>query len=332
MKGGEQLKEFFSLLKQGNKSALMAAIVNTFISILKGVGYLFTGNVAMFAETLHSVGDAANQFFVFIGSALSKKAPTDRFPNGFGRLVNLVLLGAVLIVGIMSFETIREGFHHIFHPTESKGFLISVSILTIAIILESFVLVKAMKEVLHEVGVKATGLSFIPKSITNIGKAKAATKLVLLEDAVATGGGILALAAVIISHFTNFHQAEGIASILIGISMFIVVGKVFMDNAAGALGEADEEMEVHLGNIIMSDPDVLDIKEIIVLKEGDSVHVDVEVEVNQNLTVVQTDDIRQRLIRKILNEKGVSDIAISFNQDDKVKSWIESIAINPSTK
>src|SRR5438309_1866876 len=111
--------ELFILLKKGNKSALLAAIVNAVIAIIKGFAFMLTANVALFAETMHSVGDAANQFFVFIGSALSKKAPTDRFPNGFGRLVNLVLLGAVLIVGIMAYETIHEGYQHVIHPTSS---------------------------------------------------------------------------------------------------------------------------------------------------------------------------------------------------------------------
>lgn len=104
----------------------------------------------MFAETLHSLGDAANQFFVYIGSAHSKKMPTDRFPNGFGRLVNLFLLGAILIVGIMSYETVKEGDHHVLHPTESTGILINLSVLVVAVKLESYVLLKAMKEVLHE--------------------------------------------------------------------------------------------------------------------------------------------------------------------------------------
>ena len=126
-----------SLLKNGNKSSLIAAIVNTVISIIKGAAYFYTGNVAMFAETMHSLGDAANQFFVFIGSALSKKMPTDRYPNGFGRLVNLVLLGAVIIVGIMSYETIKEGYHHVLHPTESKGIMINLTVLGLAFILES---------------------------------------------------------------------------------------------------------------------------------------------------------------------------------------------------
>ena len=107
------MRDFLILLKEGNKPSLLAAIVNTIIAILKGIAFFLTGNVAMFAETMHSIGDAANQFFVFIGSALSKKAPTPKFPNGFGRLVNLVCLGAVIIVGIMSYETIKEGWHHI---------------------------------------------------------------------------------------------------------------------------------------------------------------------------------------------------------------------------
>lgn len=73
------MSELIKLLRKGNKSAMMAAIVNTIISIIKGIAFALTGNVAMFAETMHSLGDAANQFFVFIGSALSKKLR----PNDF---------------------------------------------------------------------------------------------------------------------------------------------------------------------------------------------------------------------------------------------------------
>ena len=108
--------EIFSLLKGGNKPSLLAAGVNLLLGGLKGIVFFLTGNVAMFAEMMHSVGDAANQFFVFVGSALSKKAPTPKFPNGYGRIINLVCLGAVLIVAILSYETIKEGWHHLIHP------------------------------------------------------------------------------------------------------------------------------------------------------------------------------------------------------------------------
>jgi cation diffusion facilitator family transporter len=315
------MSELFILLKKGNKSALLAAVINTIISIIKGFAYMLTGNVAMFAETMHSIGDAANQFFVFIGSALSKKAPTARFPNGFGRLVNLVLLGAVLIVGIMAYETIIEGYHHIIHPTESEGFLINVGVLTVAIILEAFVLFKAMKETIHDVGIEAKGMGIVTKSFANVNKAKPATKLVFLEDLVATLGGILALAAVLISHFTPFHQAEGIASIIIGLLMFYVVGKIFLDNAAGVLGEADEVMQNKIGSAVLEDPDVRDIQEIAVLKEGDELHVEIKIEVDPQMTLAEADDIKDRIEEKILKEKGVTDVIVEFDEDDQISAW-----------
>jgi cation diffusion facilitator family transporter len=313
--------ELFNLLKRGNKSAMLAAIINTVISIIKGIAYLFTGNVAMFAETMHSLGDAANQFFVFFGSALSKKSPTERFPNGFGRLVNLVLLGAVLIVGIMAFETIREGYHHVVHPTASTGFIINILVLALSTLLETLVLFKAMKEILHDIEVEARGLQVFYKSFANLNRAKPATKLVFMEDLVATCGGLLAIIAVVISHYTNAHWVEGAASILIGVLMFFVVGRVFLDNAAGVIGQADEEMENKIGTMVMADPDVKDIQGLFVIKEGEDLHVELEIEVDPSITVAEADDIKDRLEEKILAEKGVVDVTIEIDEEDDVPSW-----------
>jgi len=316
--------ELIQLLKRGNKSAFLAAIVNAIIAIIKGVAFFFTGNVAMFAETMHSLGDAANQFFVFVGSALSKKAPTEKYPNGFGRLVNLVLLGAVLIVGIMAFETIKEGYHHIVHPTKSTGFLINIFVLALATLLETFVLFKAMKEILHDIEVEAKGINIFTMAFANLRRAKPATKLVFMEDMVATLGGLLAIIAVVLAHFTPLHQAEGVASVLIGVMMLFVVGKVFLDNAAGVIGQADEEMENKIGVLVMEDPDVKDIQDITVIKEGEDLHVELEIEIDPQLTVAAADDIKDRIHEKVMAEKGVVDVTIEIDEADDVMTWQNS--------
>lgn len=314
--------EFFGLLKGGNKPSLYAALINTFIAIMKGVAFMFTGNVAMFAETMHSIGDAANQYFVFIGSALSKKAPTKRFPNGFGRLLNLVLLAAVLIVGIMAYETIVEGWHQMTHPIEAEGFIISVIVLSIAILLELFVMYKAGKEVLHEAGVKGGGLSPLTTSFLHLNRAKPATKLVFLEDLVATAGGILALIAVLIAHYTGFLQIEGAASIAIGFMMFYVVTKIFLDNARGVIGETDEQMINHIAHLLSERPSVKDIRELEVVKEGEFLHVETLVEVDPNLTVKEADDLQNRLAELILSQPSVDDVIVSLDADDGEKHWV----------
>jgi cation diffusion facilitator family transporter len=221
----------------------------------------------------------------------------------------------------MAFETIQEGYHHILHPAESEGFLINVGVLAFALILEVYVLYKAMKEVMHEVGEPASGPSVIFKSFAHLGRAKPATKLVFMEDLVATSGGLLAIIAVVLSHFTHVHWIEGAASILIGLMMFFVVGRVFLDNAAGVLGRADEEMEEKIGQLVMSDPDVKDIQDLAVIKEGEDLHVELEIEIDPSLTIAAADDIKDRLQEKIMAEKGVVDVTIEFDEEDGVMTW-----------
>lgn len=318
--------ELFKLLKGGNKPSLVAALVNLFLGIIKGVAYFFTGNVAMFAEMMHSLGDSANQFFVFVGSALSKKAPTKNFPNGFGRVVNLVCLGAVLIVGILSYETVKEGWHHFLHPSEeSGGMWIALGVLLIGIVLEGSVLHKAAKEVLHEVGVEHSGLIAVPKSFGYLNRAKPATKLVWMEDAVATAGNVLAFLAIIIANVTGYTPLEGLVSMIIGIMMFYVVGRVFLDNARGAIGETDEEMYVHIGNLVMQDPNVIDIARLEVVKEGEFLHVELVAETDPNLSLAYLDDVRDHLTEILKSQKGVTKVTISFDEDDNVKEWEHNI-------
>jgi len=318
------------LLRKGNKSALIASIVNTIIAIAKGIAFSITGNVAMFAETMHSLGDAANQFFVFIGSALSKKLPNDRYPNGFGRLVNLVLLGAVLIVGIMSYETIKEGYHHILHPSESDGksIIINLSVLFFAVILEAYVMFKAMKEVLHEVSVEAKGFSIITKSFANLSRSKPATKLVFMEDLVATSGGVIAIISILLSYFAGWHAAEGVASIIIGIMMFYVVGKVFLDNAKGVLGEADDELENSIAAYIYTNPEIIDIRSLFAMKEGEDYHIEMKLEIDTSIILSQALAIKERIENEIAAMKGVTDVIIEFVEDDGIVSWAQPVQTN----
>ncbi|UJF27243.1 cation diffusion facilitator family transporter [Planococcus sp. 107-1] len=321
------MKEFLGLLKGGNKSAFWAAIVNTAVAVIKTIAYLITGNVAMFAEMMHSFGDAANQLFVFIGSALSKKAPTEKFPGGFGRLVNLVLLGAVLIVGVLAYETIIEGIHHISDTVHTEDwFWLNIGVLGASALLEAFVLNKAMKEITEHLPKEQTsGLKYIPLSYKNVKGAKPATKLVFLEDNVAVGGAVLALGAIIISTYTPFHSATGYASIIIGVMLILVVGRVFLDNAAGALGVADVKMQARIGAKVLQHPQVADIQDLDVIKEGDHFHVELKLEVDPGMTIAEADDLRDYIEKRIMDGvQGVTDVIIEFDEDDQIPTWMDT--------
>lgn len=322
------MKDIFALLKQGSKASLTASIVNFFIAGLKGAAFLFTANVAMFAEMMHSLGDAINQFFVFIGSSLSKKTPTDRFPFGFGRLVNLVCVFAVVVVGILAYETVREGIHHIVEPLPGEAdttfLLINIGVLAAAAILEGYVLYKAGKELLGQAGQPSDGLKPLTISYKHMNRAKPATKLVFLEDTVATAGALLAIIAILIGRFTGFAPSEGIASVIIGIMMFYIVYKVFMENAAGVLGESDPHMEQRVSDIVLRHEDITDIQKLFVLKEGDDLHVEIVAETDPDITVEHANKIRDDIEALILKQSHVTDVNTEFEVDDGRRTWPRS--------
>ena len=114
-------ENLLDLIKKGNKSSAIALFGNAIIAAFKGVGAAMSGSGAMFASSMHSLADSINQGFVFVGSVLSEKKPTRRFPTGFGRVINIFCMIAVIVVSIMAYETIREGLHLVQHPVHSGG-------------------------------------------------------------------------------------------------------------------------------------------------------------------------------------------------------------------
>lgn len=314
------MTEIFKLLKKGSISSLWACIVNAIVAAMKGIAFLITGNVAMFAELMHSIGDTANQLFVFLGSAFSNKKPTDRFPDGFARLINLVLLGAVIIVGILAYETVKKGIDHIINPPTSTDWLwLNVGVLGSAMVFEAIVWFKAMKEITEDLtDDDVKGFNILKKSFKHIGEAKQATKLVFLEDMVATLGALIAISAVLIGAFTPFHSAEGYASVIIGLMLFFVVGRIFLDNVAGVLGVSDENMEAKIGKIVYSEPDIKDIQKLMVIREGNELHVELNIELESDMTIGEADKIHHRIEEKILGQKGVADVIIEFDEHDGI--------------
>ena len=324
------MKEIFSLFKKGSMASLTAAVVNFFIGLLKGGAFFLTGNVAMFAEMMHSFGDSINQFFVFVGSSLSKKAPTKRFPFGYGRLVNLVCLFAIVIVAILSYETVKEGINHVIEPlareTDNMMILISIGVLAISFILETMVLYKAGKELLQQADQPYDGLKPLTTSYLHMNRAKPATKLVFLEDTVATVGAVIAIIAILIGQYLNVPVAEGIASVIIGLMMFYIVYKVFMENAAGVLGESDPHMEERISSIVLNHDEIRDIRKLIVMKEGDDLHVEVVAEIDKNHSVERANDIRDEIEEIIMKQNHVADVNMEFEEDDGRRAWPQQIS------
>mgnify|MGYP001184930978 CR=1 FL=1 len=308
-------------IKKGNTSSGIAALGNVFLVGIKAVAASISGSGTMFASAMHSFADSINQGFVFFGSVLAELPPTKRFPTGFGRVINIFCMIAVVVVTIMASGPIKKGWHLLKNRTESRPFLMNFASLVIAFFVDGFILIKAMKEIGEETGGSEKG-PLIRTAFKQVRKAAPATRLVFYEDMVATFSAILAIVGIVLAQFFIILEADGIASIIIGILMLYVAYRVGYDNMVGLIGvAAPAEVEEKITHALLEDQDVADIQRMRIMQEGRLYHVEGTIELRKGLMLDEADDIKFRLKNKLLNRPEVADVVLGIIEDDDKKSW-----------
>ncbi|MCG7409302.1 cation diffusion facilitator family transporter [Paenibacillus sp. ACRRX] len=317
------------LLKKGNKSSALAMVGNAFIAIAKGTGAAMSGSGAMFASAMHSLADSVNQGFVFAGSILAEKKPTRQFPTGFGRVINIFCMIAVIVVTIMAYETVREGWHLIQHPVQAgagSAFWINIAALLLNLAVDGAILLKAMKEINKEARVETTGFGFIPAAFKHVGRSAPPTRLVFYEDLVAVTGALLAMIAVIVTSQTSFEALDGVVTILIGLLMVGVAFRVGYDNMVGLIGvSAPRDVAERVALIILSDKDVTDINDLRITQEGRYYHVDAMIELRRGLSLADADDIKFRVQDQLIADPDITDVVLGIIEDNGVKDWTPNV-------
>lgn len=224
----------------GGKKAIIAALLaNAGIAVAKFIGFLVTGSSSMLAESVHSVADTSNQGLLLLGQKRAQRAADQLHPFGYGRnryfysfIVALVLfmLGAVF--------AIYEGIHKITAPEELSSPWVAVAILVVAIGLETYSFRTAVHESAPLKG-KASWWRFIRTSRSP------ELPVVLLEDAGALIGLILALAGVGLTLLTGDPVWDGIGTVAIGVLLGVIAVILIVEMQSLLIGEgavaADEK-------------------------------------------------------------------------------------------
>ena len=130
-----------------SKTVFLAFSVNFFIAGVKTVIAVITSSSAMFSEAVHSYVDSGNQFILWFGIKQSKKSNKLIYPLGRGKEEYFwTLVVAVLIFTIGGLVSLEHGIEALSHPKELKNLFISIVVLSMSIVLELYVLYKAVKE------------------------------------------------------------------------------------------------------------------------------------------------------------------------------------------
>ena len=188
-----------------------AIAANVAIAATKFVVAGITGSSAMLSEGIHSAVDTGNGVLLLVGRRLSERKATPEHPFGHGKeLFFWSLIVAVLVFGLGGGLSMLEGIQHIMNPAPMRDPKWNYFVLFAAAIFEGTSFTVALRVFLREKGDRpfwaALHASKDPMTYTVLG-----------EDFAALAGLAVAALGIFISHYYNLPQADGAASIAIGV-------------------------------------------------------------------------------------------------------------------
>lgn len=236
----------------GNLRAIIAAMVaNAGIAIAKFVAFLATGSASMLAESIHSVADTSNQGLLILGGRRAKKIEDNEHQFGYGRERYFwAFVVAMVLFALGGVFSVFEGIEKIRHPHELESLGWAIGVLIFGIFLEGYSFRTAIVESLKVKGDR-TWWQFIRTSRSP------ELPVVLLEDAGAQVGLVLALIGVSLAAWTGDPIWDGIGTLSIGVLLLVIAITLTIEMQSLLIGEAATDVNVKkITSAVKSSPHV----------------------------------------------------------------------------
>lgn len=222
----------------GTRAIVAAMAANAGIAVAKFVAYVVTGSASMLAESIHSVADTSNQGLLLLGGRRAKRVADNRHQFGYGRERYFwAFIVAMVLFAVGGLFSIYEGVEKIRHPHELESLGWAIGVLVFAIVLEAFSFRVAIMESSRVKGSR-TWWEFIRRSRSP------ELPVVLLEDAGAMIGLVLALIGVGLTSITGDPLWDALGTLSIGILLVIISITLTVEMKSLLIGEAATEEDI----------------------------------------------------------------------------------------
>lgn len=238
-----------------SSSVSLSIATNTAIAASKGFGWLVTGSPTLFAETIHSIADVANQILLKVGEVRGRRGPDTLHPLGRGQETFFWgLVSAVSVFFIGCGINIYHGVQALLSPAAVEPFTpLVLGLLVFALALELLTFVVALREIGGWKGVLEN------RTRTNV-------LAVVLEDAVALVGIVLTLLVAGVSFAVGPRPVfDAVVAIVVGLmlgamALFLAAinRKLLIDTADATLDRAVTEFLAVRGLPVEASSIVLD--------------------------------------------------------------------------
>ncbi len=290
--------------------SIISIAANVVLASFKATAGLVSGSISIILDAVNNLSDALSSIITIIGTKLSLKPADKKHPFGYGRIEYLSASIIAAIVLYAGFTSLKESIVKIIHPQKAEYSTVPLAIVATAVFVK-FIL---------GAWVKKQGKDTDSKSLIASGEDAR-------NDAFLSAG---VLAGALIAKFTGFSLEAYIGCI---ISLFILKSGIEMlkDTLDDILGSRiSKELSRNVKKNIASFPNVLGAYDLSLNSYGpDRMIGSVHIEVPENMTAKEIDDLSIKITNAIYKENNVALSAIgiySHNSDtSEAAKYLEGI-------
>nr|WP_307872972.1 cation diffusion facilitator family transporter [Actinoplanes ovalisporus] len=215
-------------------TVVIAGLANLAIAVAKLFAGLVSGSAAMVSESAHSLADTVTEVFLFVALRRGVRPADEEHPFGYGKesFVWAFIAAVFTFVGGAGFS-IYHGIETIVHGEEMGAFVWSYVVLAVSFVAEGTSFLRARRQVAgasRRWGVSPSRFLRLTPDTT--------VKAVYFEDSAALVGLVLAGAGLALTELTGNAVWDGVASIAIGVLLFLVAAILARTNASLLVGRA----------------------------------------------------------------------------------------------
>jgi len=299
---------------EGSVRAIFYALgANLGIAVAKYAAAVWTGSGSMLAEAIHSTADCVNQLLLLLGMREAKRPESEDHPLGHHRAAYFWSMVVALLLFFMGGAfSVYEGIERLGHPQPLENGLIAMIVLGVAVVLESFSLAGALREIRKTSGSKSFVRWFRESRQSEL-------MVVAGEDIAALAGLALAFVAVAATVLTGNPLWDALGTLSVGVVLMVIAIVVMIEVKSLIVGEsAAPELRLEIEAFVAAQPEVEKVFNIITLAWGERIVVAIKAQMAEAETITGAEMVhRINAVEERMQARFPAARWVFFEPDDR---------------
>ena len=264
----------YNITERGIWAVKWSFVAMMLSAIAQAAIVLFTGSVALLADTIHNFTDAAVTMPLWFAFLIARRRPSNRFTYGFGRVEDLAGLAILLAILFSAVYICYESFDRLFHPQDIRYIWAVVAASIVGFLCNEAVAVFRIR----------------------VGKQIGSAALVA-DGYHARGDGITSLAVLFgaLGVWLGFPLADPIAGLVITVLLLSIVWQSGKTIFLRLLDGIDPELVRNIRDVVNGVPGVQTATEVRARWSGHGLHVEANVTTDQDGDIEMGHDVAGRV-------------------------------------